>query len=282
MKKMNLGEKLNSKALSNDRKPTLGNDLVFADVMKDTDILTPFLEEIIGEAITSIHNVQEQDTMYSVSNGEVSYERMDVVVTTPTQVIDIEIQRKSSGEKLSMRARLYSSMLDTSYENHRTGTEKYNLRSSYVIFLVPSWPKPYADYTMRDMYGDELGDKRHIVFANYAKWRELHQHHLATICAMIQGENPGTDYAHQISTRIDTLCSNQEWRLKAMSFEERLQEEREYAHAEGRTEERLLIAENLYRNLVVSGCNSEQSFAQLRKLIPTLTDADVAALRNRV
>ncbi len=113
--------------------------------------------------------VSEVTCQWEIKGLEGHSVRLDISAKdSENNIYDIEVQRQDEGN-LPLRARYYSSMLDTTLLKK---SEKYEkLVPTFVIFItetdVIGDGLPLHDYVMTDIYTDKvLGDNRHIIFIN--------------------------------------------------------------------------------------------------------------------
>lgn len=161
---------------------TLANDALFGLVMRNRELLTPLLRDILRmDDLEILDPIQTQSEQKVQSNLHVSV-RYDIYCRSADKHFDVEVQTTSE-QFILKRARLYSSMLDAMYQDTRKSSAifpstRYNLTDTYVIFMCSdhafpgdkgrAWLQGETRYI--DEFNnviDHLHDGRHYIFINY-------------------------------------------------------------------------------------------------------------------
>ena len=114
---------------------TFTDDFMFGTIMKNKGICKGVLERLLHIKVGKIEypSLQKTITPFYESKGI----RLDVYVSDPERVFDIEIQT-SIPPALSKRTRYYQSLMDV--DNLLRGQSYAELKESYVIFICTQDP----------------------------------------------------------------------------------------------------------------------------------------------
>ena len=145
---------------------TFTDDFMFGTVMKNQFICKGVIERLLHIKVGKIEYPSLQKTIapFYESKGI----RLDVYVSDPERVFDIEIQT-SIPPSLPKRTRYYQSLMDV--DNLLRGQSYAELKESYVIFITETdvLGKGKPLYVIRRTIegdGEPFGDGSHIIYVN--------------------------------------------------------------------------------------------------------------------
>lgn len=199
---------------------TLMDDYMFAQVMRNTEYLKPFLELILGFKIISIHLIEPQKTEKEGYDSKAI--RLDLYVEDENHVVyNVEVQT-SNKKNLPKRMRYYQSVLDVSIL--APGANYKDLKDTYVIFICNYDPyqKNRYIYTFENLCKEEpnlsFGDGTHKIVVNTkGKTGNISDNLLEVIQYLNDGTISG-DYCKTLEKAVNDIKSNEERRLEYMNM----------------------------------------------------------------
>ncbi len=115
------------------RKLPLSDSFMFGEVMRNPDISTMFLEELLGEPIDHIKFISKEEDI----SDEIKYHgiRLDVFIKGSTKMYNVEMfgRRYKAYRQLLKRTRYYQSLMDR--RSLEAGKDYRELPESYIIFV---------------------------------------------------------------------------------------------------------------------------------------------------
>lgn len=233
MREMRLGGKQpHSKQQPNNIRCTLENDLVFARVLQNQQILLPLLREFFQSDVKLLSTAVPQYTISNINEHGVDSIRCDIKVEATGEIASIELQR-SQIKGFPQRTRIYGSYLDTEFGG-RHGPHKYtSVRDNYVIVLQKGGCKPFSHFTMKDADGEELHDGKHVIIVNYEQMRNPYFPAVSEMCRLLTGEQSSTRFGVLVTEELERVSHDQKFMEVAMTIGEKIALEREAALEEG-------------------------------------------------
>lgn len=218
---------------------TIQDDYMFKLVMRSKRICKTMIEKILRIKLTDIRYIEEEKTVKP--RYESKGVRLDVYVEGSGEVFEIEMQvRQPETGELSKRARYYQAMIDS--ERLMSGQKYKMLPTSYIIFICPFDPFQQSRhiYTFRNLCvedtGLELNDKTTKVFVNSTGTANDVTPDVKAFLDYVNGVINDDAFVREIDDEILRVKAIEEERVKYMTYEMKIEEERELAREEGKIE----------------------------------------------
>ena len=220
---------------------TIQDDYMFKLVMRSKRICKTMIEKILNIRLTDIRYIDEEKTLKP--RYESKGVRLDVYVEGSGEVFEIEMQvRQPETGELSKRTRYYQAMIDS--ERLMAGQKYKMLPTSYIIFICPFDPFRLSRhiYTFRNLCvedtGLELNDKTTKVFVNSTGTADDVAPDVKAFLDYVNGVISDDAFVREIDDEILRVKKLEEERVAYMTYEMKIEEERELAAAKGREEGR--------------------------------------------
>lgn len=214
---------------------TIMNDFLFSTIMRKEEFCKPLLEYILGVKIRKLVYVNQQQEI-SVPIPDAKSVRLDVYVEDDKgTVYDLEVQTTDK-RNLPPRTRLYQSLIDA--RAIEKGADFKTLKKSYVIFIC-SYDPFHSDrliYTFRNRCDEDpdvlLNDGAFKIFI-YTKGTvgEISDELKEVIRYMDTGV-AASDYTKALDAEVESVKSDEKWRLEYMTLMESFARERYLAKTE--------------------------------------------------
>ncbi len=228
---------------------TLMDDYMFAQVMRDTRHLKPFLEFILKIRIARIELIepQKREKEGFFSKGV----RLDLYVTDEAgTVYSVDVQT-SDKKNVPKRMRYYQSTIDVHILH--PGVDYRELRKTFVIFICNYDPysKGRVIYTFENICREDpdlaFGDETVKVIVNTkGTVGEISPELREVIQYLDSGAVTGT-YSQELAEAVSAVKANEERRLEYMTMAIHEMEIREEGRAEGLEEGRIRERIDVYR-----------------------------------
>ena len=251
---------------------TFTDDFIFAKVMQDRNACTRLIETLLGIRVGHIEYIEEQKVFRPDSSAKSI--RLDVYVVDSGRIFDIEIQT-SVYPDLPERARYYQGLMDIG--TLKPGQRYRMLKDSYVMFICTEDPfgSGRAVYTFENRCEEEpglrLGDRSRKVFYNAEGYAGADREGVKEFLRYVKDGRPGDGFTQELDALVERAKHDQQWRMEYMTFEMKMQEERNAAYDAGREEGRCegiaAGAEQTARNMLAEGFPVDQT-ARITGLSP--------------
>ena len=242
-KRMTLAEKWESL--------TFADNYIFCKVLEDNpDVTKEILELLLDIKIDHIEQPRKENSLQVdfMSKGI----RFDVYVEGDSdRCFDIEIQT-SHFSNLAKRARYYQGLMDV--DNLQRGEDYKVLKDSYVIFLCLGDPigEGLPVYTFRYRADENpsilMKDGTVNIFFNVKKYDKMKSENLKTFCKYLCGQEPGTNFTDRLTALVARLKVSPQRRHEYMTWEQEIEEAKQYAREEAREEKALETAKKFLEN----------------------------------
>ena len=198
---------------------TFTDDFMFGTVMKDKTVCKGVIEQLLHIKVGGIEYPSFQKTIapFYESKGI----RLDVYVSEPNRIFDIEIQTSLPPE-LPKRTRYYQSLMDV--DNLLRGQNYAELKESYVIFICTQDPfgKDLPVYTFRNVCGEDgtlfLNDKSYKVFYNVGAYGKEQEVELRAFLEYLCERRATSDFTERIDALVEKAKRNDRFRSVYMSL----------------------------------------------------------------
>ena len=198
---------------------TFTDDFMFGTVMKDKTVCKGVIEQLLHIKVGGIEYPSFQKTIapFYESKGI----RLDVYVSEPNRIFDIEIQTSLPPE-LPKRTRYYQSLMDV--DNLLRGQNYAELKESYVIFICTQDPfgKDLPVYTFRNVCGEDgtlfLNDKSYKVFYNVGAYGKEQEVELRAFLEYLCERRATSDFTERIDALVEKAKRNERFRSVYMSL----------------------------------------------------------------
>ena len=198
---------------------TFTDDFMFGTVMKNKRICKGVLERLLHIKVGKIEYPSLQKTIapFYESKGI----RLDVYVSDPDRIFDIEIQT-SIPSSLSKRTRYYQSLMDV--DNLLRGQSYAELKESYVIFICTQDPfgKGLPVYTFRNVCSEDgtlfLDDKSAKVFYNVGAYGKEDEPELSALLEYLCERRATSGFTQHIDELVEKAKRNEKFRSVYMSL----------------------------------------------------------------
>ena len=219
------------------------DDYLFKLIMNHKHICKRMIEKILRIKIRDLRYIEEEKTLkYQYDSKGV---RLDVYVEDDQNTVyDIEMQvRKPYDDSLAKRTRYYQAMIDL--DLLQEGASYKQLNPSFIIFLCPF---PLFDglrhiYTFRSLCLQDpeldLNDGATRIFLSSRGTMDDISPDVANFLSYMNGTPSNDEFVQEIAATIQQLKMNEEERMNYMTFEMKLNEEREEGREEGREQGRI-------------------------------------------
>ena len=195
------------------------DDFMFGTVMKNKVICKGVLERLLHIKVGKIEYPSLQKTIapFYESKGI----RLDVYVSDPERVFDIEIQTTLPPE-LSKRTRYYQSLMDV--DNLLRGQNYAELKESYVIFICTQDPfgKGLPVYEFRNICTADgtlfLDDKSVKVFYNVGAYGKEDEPELSALLEYLCERRATSGFTQHIDELVEKAKRNEKFRSWYMSL----------------------------------------------------------------
>ena len=198
---------------------TFTDDFMFGTVMKDKTVCKGVIERLLHIKVGGIEYPSFQKTIapFYESKGI----RLDVYVSEPNRIFDIEIQTSLPPE-LPKRTRYYQSLMDV--DNLLRGQNYEELKESYVIFICLKDPfkKDLPVYTFRNVCSEDgdifLDDKSYKVFYNVRAYGKEQEVELRAFLEYLCERRATNDFTERIDALVEEAKRNERFRSVYMSL----------------------------------------------------------------
>ena len=195
------------------------DDFMFGTVMKNKIICKGIIERLLHIKVGKIEYPSLQKTIapFYESKGI----RLDVYVSDPDRVFDIEIQT-SIPPSLPKRTRYYQSLMDV--DNLLRGQSYAELKESYVIFICTQDPfgKGLPVYTFRNVCSENgsifLDDKSVKVFYNVGAYGKEDEPELSALLQYLCERRATSGFTQHIDELVEKAKRNEKFRSVYMSL----------------------------------------------------------------
>ena len=213
------------------------NDFMFCAVMKNSELCRQFLERVLNISIKEIRYVEEQKT-YRVSEDAKSI-RLDVYVNDEKGTIyDLEMQKCNTYD-LPKRARYYSGLIDTDFI--KKGQPYKRLPENIILFICdfdPFKPHGKALYCFENRCISDtslsLKDGTMKVFVNINGNLDGVSHQMRALLQFMDKGIVSDEFTASLSKEVVSLKSNEEWRLRYMTLQDKFDEKFEQGLERGK------------------------------------------------
>ncbi len=222
---------------------TIQDDYMFKRVMSHKRLCKKMIEKLLQIQIRDIKYLEEEKSIKS------SYEskgiRLDVYVEDDKQTVyNVEMQvRKPTDDSLYKRARYYQSMIDA--DLLMTGSQYYELKSTIIIFICPFTVldgKRHI-YTFKSVCMEdkaiELPDGTMKMLVSTKGTMDDIPADVKAFLNYVDGIMDNDEFVQEIDQEIKNLKGQEAERASYMTYELKIQEEREEGRKEGRKEGRI-------------------------------------------
>ena len=228
------------------------DDFLFCKILtEDLELCKNLLELILGIEIRKVKCAVGQKTIRNAYKSKGV--RFDVYVEDDEDsAFDIEMQVKDRAD-LPKRSRYYQGMMDLNLI--RRGAPYKALKKGIVIFfcLFDHFEANLPVYTFENYCAQEksirLGDETQKVFVNTSCTSPDIPENIKNLFDYIRTRKTSDELTKTIEQRVGEAIDQEKWRDEYMTLKNKLDEVREDALLEGRTEER----KNLLSDLVSEG-----------------------------
>ena len=195
------------------------DDFMFGTVMKNQFICKGVIERLLHIKVGKIEypSLQKTITPFYESKGI----RLDVYVSDPERVFDIEIQT-SIPPSLPKRTRYYQSLMDV--DNLLRGQSYAELKESYVIFICTQDPfgKSLPVYEFRNICTADgtlfLDDKSVKVFYNVGAYGKEDEPELSALLQYLCERRATSGFTQHIDELVEKAKRNEKFRSWYMSL----------------------------------------------------------------
>ena len=195
------------------------DDFMFGTVMKNRMICKGVIERLLHIKVGKIEYPSLQKTIapFYESKGI----RLDVYVSDPDRIFDIEIQT-SIPLSLPKRTRYYQSLMDV--DNLLRGQSYAELKESYVIFICTQDPfgKGLPVYTFRNLCSEDgtlfLDDKSYKVFYNVGAYGKEGEPELSALLEYLCERRATSGFTQHIDELVEKAKRNEKFRSWYMSL----------------------------------------------------------------
>ncbi|MGI5117048.1 Rpn family recombination-promoting nuclease/putative transposase [Treponema sp. SP13] len=195
------------------------DDFMFGTVMKNKIICKGIIERLLHIKVGKIEYPSLQKTIapFYESKGI----RLDVYVSDPERIFDIEIQT-SVPPSLPKRTRYYQSLMDV--DNLLRGQSYAELKESYVIFICTQDPfgEGLPVYTFRSVCSENgsilLDDKSYKVFYNVGAYGKEDEPELSALLEYLCERRATSGFTQHIDELVEKAKRNEKFRSWYMSL----------------------------------------------------------------
>ena len=198
---------------------TFTDDFMFGTVMKNKAICKGVIERLLHIKVGKIEYPSLQKTIapFYESKGI----RLDVYVSDPERIFDIEIQT-SIPPSLPKRTRYYQSLMDV--DNLLRGQSYAELKESYVIFICTQDPfgRGLPVYTFHNVCSEDgsifLDDKSYKVFYNVGAYGKEREAELSALLQYLCERRATSGFTQRIDALVEKAKRNEKFRSVYMSL----------------------------------------------------------------
>ena len=221
---------------------TITDDYMFKAVMSRKRLCKKLIERILQIPVRDIRYMEEEKVIKADYAGKGV--RLDVYVADENNTVyNIEMQmRKPSGDELYKRTRYYQSMIDA--DLLKIGRDYDELNPTYIVFICPfavCGGKRHK-YTFRNRCDEdrnlELRDGSVKIFLSTEGEIDDVEQEVKAFLDYVKGKLTGDAYVQELDNEIHKIKKIEGEKVKYMTYELKIKEERKYAFEEGREEGR--------------------------------------------
>ncbi len=229
---------------------TIQDDYMFKLVMRRKHICKTMIEKILQIKLTNIRYIDEEKTVKP--KYESKGVRLDVYVEGSGEIFEIEMQvRQPDSGELAKRVRYYQAMIDS--EQLAAGQKYKALPTTYIIFICPFDPFGLSRhiYMFRNLCVEdtkmELDDKTTKVFVNSIGTADDVAPDVKAFLDYVNGVISDDAFVREIDNEIVRVKAIEEERVCYMTYEMKLEEERELAEEKGIEKGKIEIVREMLR-----------------------------------
>ncbi len=216
------------------------DDFIFSKFMQDKTICKEVLELLLLFEVEDIEYVEYQKSIDIMHDAKgIS---LDVYVKGEDKVYNVEMQVGKSRE-LARRCRFYESAID--FDMLEKGAMYKDLKDSFVIFICTfdAFGKGLPCYTLKNTCQEDknlnLNDGRHVLFFNTKAYLKEKNTHRRNFLAFVNGSEVQDSKIATFSKQIESIKTNEKWRIDYMNLALKFQDVREEGFEEGWSEGKL-------------------------------------------
>ena len=228
---------------------TFANNFLFCKILEsEPELCRQILEMLLNIEIEKLEPIQAEHTMLETMDSKSV--RFDVYAKDDKRIFDIEMQT-TANTNLPKRARYYQSVIDM--DNLSKGENYTMLKDSYVIFLClrspfkKKQPVYFFENICRDDSEIKLNDKAYKVFFNVAEYAKMESDEVKSFFKFLAGQKAESSLTKSIEEKVTFAKKNMGWRKQYMTWQQTIDEEKEIAFEEGKSEKAIESAENLLK-----------------------------------
>ena len=219
---------------------TISDDYMFKAVMSRKRLCKKLIERILQIPVRDIRYMEEEKVIKADYAGKGI--RLDVYVADEKNTVyNIEMQmRKPTGDGLYKRTRYYQSMIDA--DLLKIGRDYDELNPTIIVFICPFavFDAKRHKYTFRNRCDEdtnlELGDGAVKVFLSTEGEIDDIDPKIKAFLNYVKGKMSNDAFVQEIDQEIHKIKQITRERVKYMTYELKIQEERKYAFKEGLAE----------------------------------------------
>lgn len=234
---------------------------MFGRVMRDAEICKEVLERFLGMDIDHIEYLTSEHTLDPATDAKGV--RLDVFARGSDKVFDIEMQIASTAS-MGRRMRYYQASIDQATLDK--GEDYTTLYESYVIFVCDfdayhrGLPAYHLERTCMEDATVDVADASHWLVLNASAWDKDEDEKRSGLLNYIHTSNTQDDeLVRKISTVVDKVNSDAQWRERAMGFMTV-----EHSHRAGLSQAR---KEGIELGLVEGEARGAEKFAKLADIL---------------
>ncbi len=221
---------------------TISDDYMFKAVMSRKRLCKKLIERILQIPVRDIRYMEEEKVIKADYAGKGI--RLDVYVADEKNTVyNIEMQmRKPTGDGLYKRTRYYQSMIDA--DLLKIGRDYDELNPTIIVFICPFavFDAKRHKYTFRNRCDEdtnlELGDGAVKIFLSTEGEIDDIDPKIKAFLNYVKGKISNDTFVQEIDDEIHKIKKIEGERVKYMTYELKIKEERKYAFEEGREEGR--------------------------------------------
>ncbi len=220
-----------------EREITITDNFMFATVMQNEGICSPFLERMLGIGIEKIVYLErEKDLRIDPYSKGI---RLDVHVKDSSRVFCLEMQCDDRKDT-PLRTRYYQGMQDISFLDK--GNVYLDLPETYILFvcLFDLFGKGLPVYTFENMCAEyeglPLNDKCRKVFYNVNAWERENNPERRSLLKYFSDKKAEDDLTRCMQEQVVHTLNLREWRKEHMTIEQEIRLQARYAYDDGKAE----------------------------------------------
>ena len=221
---------------------TISDDYMFKLVMSRKRICKKMIEKILRIPVRDIRYIEKEKAIKAGYDSKGV--RLDVYVADDENTIyNIEMQmRRPEGDELFKRTRYYQAMIDA--DLLFAGQDYDKLNQTYVIFICPFdiFYDGRHKYTFRNRCDEdknlELGDGAVKMFLSTKGTKDDVEPDVKAFLEYVNGVLVNDEFVKEIDDEIHKVKAIEAERVRYMTYEMKLQEERKLGRKEGLEEGR--------------------------------------------